>query len=496
MTHTITVLPHNIKFSVAAGTNLLDALTQNGFFIPAACGGRGSCGKCAVKCRTAGTEDYQTLLSCHTSVKADMTVLLDAGSKDELWQVSPLSQSAARTVAMLLDVGTTTLAAYLVDKETGETLAKASALNPQGAFGADVLSRITAFGDGKGVQMQAAVLDATNRLLQNFSGTCSKIDDLIVVGNPTMLHLFLGVDPTGIGSYPFTPAFTDTKYLTGTDIGFHVPRVRLLPSISAYLGSDVSAGILACEMHKTDKTQLLMDLGTNGEIVLAHGGKLYAASTAAGPALEGANMSCGIGGVAGAIDRVWCEHGQLRFTTVGNAPTRGICGSGFIDLFALLLDEGILDETGAWSEECDSPLFRYLEDDCFYLTPEVYLSQDDVRQFQLAKAAIAAGVEALLTHCGVSPEQVERVFLAGGLGYYMSPAKAARTGLLSPTLLARTKIVGNTALAGARLCLLDKEKQTEIDALCKETETVELSFSPVFSQAYIDNMGFEAMKHT
>ncbi len=491
MTHTITVLPHNFIFSVPHGANLLEVLTQNGFFIPAACGGYGRCGKCGVKCRAADAENYQTVLSCHTSVTSDLTVLLDAENESELWKVSSLSSCAERKAGMLLDIGTTTLAACLIDKETGETLAKASALNPQGAFGADVLSRISAFGEGKGEEMRAAVVDATNRLITEFSGTGAQIDEVVVAGNPTMLHLFIGVDPTGIGSYPFTPAFTDTKYFAGADIGIDAPRVRLLPSISAYLGSDVSAGILVCEMDKTDKTQLFMDLGTNGEIVLSHGGKLYAASTAAGPALEGANLSCGMGGVTGAVDRVWNENGHLHFTTVENAPVRGICGSGLIDLLALLLDEEILDETGAFSEECDSPLFHHLEDDCFYLTPKVYLSQDDVRQFQLAKAAIAAGVEALLAHCGVTTDKVERVFLAGGLGYYMSPANAARTGLLSQELLSRTQIVGNTALAGARLCLMADEQLQAIDALCKETETVELSFSSVFSQAYIENMGFE-----
>ncbi len=492
MTHTITVLPQNIKFSAVHGTNLLTALTQNGVFVGAPCGGRGSCGKCAVKCRTADTEDYQTVLSCHTSVTTDLTILLNSNNEDELWKVSSLSSCTDGTAGMILDLGTTTLAACLVDKKTGETLAKASTLNPQGAFGADVLSRISAFGDGKGDEMRAAVVDATNRLISEFSHTGAQIDDLIVVGNPTMLHLFIGVDPTGIGSYPFTPAFTDAKSYAGTEVGINAPRVLLLPSISAYLGSDVSAGILACEMHKSDKTQLFMDLGTNGEIVLTHKGKLYAASTAAGPALEGANMSCGIGGIMGAIDRVWSENGQLRFSTIGNAPARGICGSGIIDLLALLLDEGILDETGAWSEECSSSLFHHLEDDCFYLTPNIYLSQDDVRQFQLAKAAIAAGVEALTAHCSVKMDEIERISLAGGLGYYMSPASAARTGLLSPALLSRTQIVGNTALAGAQLCLLDEEKQAEINTLCKETETVELSFSSVFSQAYIENMGFEA----
>ncbi len=491
MKHTVTVLPHNFICSVVHGANLLEVLSQNGFFIPAACGGRGSCGKCAVKCRTANDEDYQTVLSCHTSVVSDLTVLLDADANGKDWKVSALSQHQGKEVGMLLDIGTTTLAAYLVDKITGKTLAKASALNPQGAFGADVISRISAFGEGRGEDMRAAVVNATNRIIADFERTGAQIDELIVVGNPTMLHLFIGVDPSGIGSYPFTPAFVDTKHFAGADIGIDTPRVRLLPSISAYLGSDVSAGILACEMNKTNETQLFMDLGTNGEIVLAHEGKLYAASTAAGPALEGANLCCGMGGVSGAIDRIWCEDGQLHFTTVDNAPARGICGSGLLDLIALLLEEGILDETGAFEEACDSPLLSRLEDDCFYLTPEVYLSQDDVRQFQLAKAAIAAGVEAIVAHCGVKMSEITRVFLAGGLGYYMSPASASRTGLLAPTLLSRTQIVGNTALAGARLCLLKEENQTALDTLCQRTETVELSFSPIFSEAYIENMGFE-----
>ncbi len=490
MKHTITVLPHNFIFSVPHGANLLEAISQNGFFIPAACGGRGSCGKCAVKCRKANDEEYQTVLSCHTAVESDLTVLLDNESMGGLWKISDLSQHGGKEVGMLLDIGTTTLAACLVDKTTGETLARASALNPQGTFGADVISRISAFGNGKGEEMRAAVVDATNRIIAEFLHTGAQIDELIVVGNPTMLHLFIGADPTGIGTYPFTPSFVDTKYFMGADIGIHAPRVRLLPSISAYLGSDVSAGVLACEMDKTNETQLFMDLGTNGEIVLSHKGKLYAASTAAGPALEGANLCCGMGGVSGAVDRVWCEGGQLHFTTVDGAPARGICGSGLLDLIALLLDEGILDETGAFAEECDSPLFSRLENDYFYLTPAVYLSQDDVRQFQLAKAAIAAGVEAIVAHCGVKMSEITRVFLAGGLGYYMSPTSASRTGLLSPTLLSRTQIVGNTALAGARLCLMDEANQTALDAIAKHTETVELSFSPTFSQAYIENMGF------
>ena len=491
MMHTITVLPHNFIFSVPHGANLLEVLTQNGFFIPAACGGRGSCGKCAIKCRATTEKDYKTVLSCRASVTSDLVVLWDADAESGLWKISPLPALGERKVGMLLDIGTTTLAACLVDKKSGETLAKASALNPQGAFGADVISRISAFGAGNGEKMRTAVVEATNRLIATFSSTCAQIDEVVVVGNPTMLHLFIGVDPSGIGTYPFTPAFVTSKSFNGAEIGINAPFVRLLPSISAYLGSDVSAGILACEMHKTNETELFIDLGTNGEIVLAHGGKRFAASTAAGPALEGANIFCGMGGIAGAIDRVWREGGHLHYTTVETSPPRGICGSGLIDLIALLLDEGILDETGTFVTASNSPLAHYLEEDCFYLTPDIYLSQEDVRQFQLAKAAIAGGIEALLWHCGVKMREISRVFLAGGLGYYMSPAKAARAGLLPKQLLSHTKIVGNTALAGARLSLLQEETQVALDTICKDTETVELSLSPVFSQAYIENIGFE-----
>ena len=490
--HSVTVLPRGESFLVPHGSNLLSVLAEHKILISAPCGGKGSCGKCRVQLRIAPDAPFCEALACHTTVVSDLTVLLDEQDERELFSLSATDAACSGTKAgMLLDIGTTTLAACLVDRATGKTLATASLLNPQAAFGADVLSRITAFANGKGEAMRIAVVDAANRLLAEFARTGAEIDEMIVAGNPTMLHLFIGADPTGIGAYPFTPVFVDTKYFAGAEIGIQVSRVRLLPSISAYLGSDVSGGVLACEMHQTEKTQLLLDLGTNGEIVLSHKGKLYAASTAAGPALEGANLSCGMGGVAGAVDRVWCENGQLHFSTVENAPARGICGSGVIDLIALLLDEGILDETGAFCEECNSPLLARIEDDCFYLTPDVFLSQEDVRQFQLAKAAIAAGVEALTAHCDVKMDEIARVFLAGGLGYYLRPASATRTGLLSPTLLSRTQIVGNTALAGARLCLLDQKKQTELDSICTRTETVELSFSPVFSQAYIENMGFE-----
>ena len=201
-------------------------------------------------------------------------------------------------------------------------------------------------------------------------------------------------------------------------------------------------------------------------------------------------MECGMGGISGAIDRVFEVDGKLQFTTIGQAAPRGICGSGYIDLIALLLSHGLIDETGAWNDDCTSPLSNRLEDGCFYLTEGICLTQQDIRQFQLAKSAIAAGIVTLLAHCGLSPNELDTLYLAGGLGYYMNIGHAAKTGLLPTALAQRAQAVGNTALAGAGLTLLSDAKQRQIEKIAKSTEIVELSFSQVFQDAYMENMMF------
>ncbi len=497
MTYQITILPEGNTYTAFEGENLLDALVRCGCTIPAACGGNGTCGKCKVrllKGSVSGTapDDNGMILSCHATVTSDVTLMLSqtSGSGLSLFEETQLT-GEHEGLGAILDIGTTTLAACLIDLSTGKILSKVSALNPQGAYGADVLSRINACSEGKGKALQEAIVQKTDEmlalLLRNFSG---EIEELVIAANTTMLHLFLGVDPSTIGVYPFTPVFVDTQRIDGSALGIRAKKIRLLPSASAYVGSDISAGVLACGMHQSPATSLFVDVGTNGEIVLAHHQKLFGASTAAGPALEGACMECGMGGVSGAIDHVELKNGSLHFTTVDNTEARGICGSGYIDLFALLLDQGLIEESGAWNEECTSPLMQSFEDGSFYLTREIYLSQQDIRQFQLAKSAIAAGIETLLQENGVSASELDALYLAGGLGYYMNIDHAARTGLLPPALTAKTKAVGNTALAGARLCLLSSAAQEQIEHIATETEIVELSFSPVFQDAYMENMMF------
>lgn len=494
MSCTVTVLPMGATLIAEEGANLLEVLAGNGYFLPAACGGAGTCGKCRVKIvegQVSGTPtlDDGTVLSCHAAVCTDLTVDVGTQRGTGLDRFDAVRMcGTGEGIGVILDIGTTTLAAAKVDLASGEILSRASSLNPQGVCGADVLSRIKAYGEGKGALLQELILKQTRELLETLDATDAR--ELVVAANTTMLHLFLGVDPATIGVYPFTPVFTDTQVRSGAELGLSVGTVRLLPSASAYIGSDITAGALAVGMQSGGKTELFADVGTNGEILLSHKGRLYAASTAAGPALEGACIECGMGGVAGAIDHVSLSGGRLTYSTVERAPARGICGSGLIDLIALLVHEGIIDGTGAWDEESDSFLAEHLRDGRFYLTEDIYLSQGDIRQFQLAKSAIAAGLVTLLAENGVQPSEVETLYIAGGLGYYMNIGAAAATGLIPRALQENARAVGNTALAGARICLMDGAMQKEIERVAREIETVELSFSPVFQDAYMDNMMF------
>lgn len=493
MKRKILILPNGRALYGEDGENLLSVLAAGGYALPAACGGRGTCGKCRVRLLSgcvAGTapDENGEVLACRATVCGDVTLSVPehAGGGLDAFLTAPL-KGREKGLGAVLDIGTTTLALCLVDRATGEIKAKCSALNPQGVLGADVLSRIKAWGEGKGALLQKLLLDRVREMIERLLPDGEELTLLTVAANTTMLHLFLGVDPSSIGVYPFTPQFTDTKWVDGAALGLPARRVCVLPSVSAYIGSDASAGALACGFAEGNKTELLIDIGTNGEILLSHGGAVYATSAAAGPAFEGACIECGMGGVAGAVDHVSVSDGVLAFSTVEGAPPRGICGSGLIDLIACLLREGLIDEGGAF-DVADSPLSSRMRGDRFYLCEDVYLSQKDIRQYQLAKSAIVSAVQTLLDSCGVSPDAVERVLIAGGMGYYMNVEAAAATGLLPRALCARTVSVGNTALAGARLCLADADALSRLEALSRAVHVVELGGSAAFSEAYMMNM--------
>ncbi|MBE6590042.1 MAG: DUF4445 domain-containing protein [Ruminococcaceae bacterium] len=426
MKHTVTVLPENRKLTADHGMSLYDLLILHGYYIPAACQGRGVCGKCKVTLisgtptGTSPDEDGM-LLSCRAYVTEDLVIRYTAQNATQT--VFKEGATVTADIGAVLDIGTTTLAMRLYSLENGNLLGESTALNPQGVCGADVLSRIDAWGQGKGALLQELILQKTKEMLRSLSQDF-RVKELTVAANPTMLHLFLGVDPTPIGTYPFTPAFLCTQRLDGKTLGLPADRVTLLPFTHAYIGSDVTAGILYCNLHRSTKNELFVDIGTNGELVLSKHGTLLSASCAAGPALEGACIECGTGGIPGAVSHVSFFGGELLLETVEDHPPVGICGSGLIDLISVLVSEGLIDESGAWDTESESALASRLHGDRLYLCEGIYLSQADIRQFQLAKSAISAGIKALLHEANLSPEALDTVYVAGGLGFYMNMQNA------------------------------------------------------------------------
>ncbi len=458
------------------GTLLADALCAGGFTVPAACGRRGTCGKCSVRLINGsfGNEEAKNgmIRSCRAVICENAEIGVDFVSGGGLTDFSAEAKIKKDACGIAADIGTTTVAASLIKKDG--TVVSRSRLNPQSAFGADVISRIEACGKG-------ALGELTRLIRTCIAGLINELDpgkeagELVVSGNATMLHLFCGVSPESMGVSPFTPQFTDALFLSGKELGLPIDKVTVLPSVSAFVGSDIVAGIYALGLHRAENRALLADLGTNGELVLSDRGRLFCTSTAAGPALEGACIECGAGGVPGAIDRVFSENGKLCFSTVGGAAPVGICGAGLTDAVALLLKENTLDESG------------YLENE-LRICENVYVSQQDIRQFQLAKSAVFSGIETLTEEVGIEAGQIDRLYIAGGLGYYINPESAFISGLLPR--VADVKPAGNTSLQGALMCMGCPEAVEEMRKISRSCTLVDLGGNPEFGNRFMNNMFF------
>lgn len=493
-------MSHLIQITIpasASGKRLSAYLAEAGYPLNADCGGHGKCGKCRVTVVSGGfAADPQgltpaipdrngTLLSCNAWCgEQEAVVLLPVAQGQGL-----TADTEARVAAdvsgcgVALDIGTTTLAAALVRLSDGAILRTVSRLNPQKSFGADVMSRIGAVMEDENNLhlMQKLVLDDVRLMFFELTDG-QPVPRVTVAGNPTMLHLFCGISPAGMGAYPFTPAFTDTRIVAGVELDLPADTVIILPSVSAFIGGDITAGMLAQKITDHDTPVLLVDMGTNGEMILYtgknRGGKLYGTSTAAGPALEGAGISTGVGGISGAVCGVTFNGISMQAQTIDNAPPVGICGSGLIDLIAVLLQRGILDETG------------YLEEDPFPYAESLTLTGADVRAFQLAKSALRAGLEVLCETAGLAPAELSRIYIAGGLGYYMNIHSAVAVGLLPDCPRSHMVSVGNTALLGAAAVLQDPALAEKISPVAADCETVELNLSPSFSDKFMEHMMF------
>jgi uncharacterized 2Fe-2S/4Fe-4S cluster protein (DUF4445 family) len=476
---------------------LIRVLQDHGFDVYSPCGGNGICGKCKVWIMGEGS-----VTACMYPVTEPVDIVLPDKREAKIlseqhshtipvpFMPGPSAQLSSFPRGVAIDLGTTSLVFHLVDLVTGSLVETRVVLNPQAQYGADVISRISyAFMRVGGLErLQSLIIDAINREINHLTQKAGISDENIVkmtvAGNTTMLHLLLGVDPKPIALAPFKPRFTDEQVMTAKDLNLHChadATVKLLPSVSAYVGADIVAGLASVRHEKEDGNYLFMDIGTNGELALVRPEGILCCSAAAGPAFEGARISCGMGGMEGAIS-VYNGNG---YHVIGDTSPAGVCGSGLIDLVAFLLDSGILSEDGLLPGD-----FVVETADRSGTGEPIVITQQDIREVQLAKSAIAAGIKILLQHAGLTIEQIDGLYLAGGFGNYINPESAARIGLFPKEMASRTIPLGNTSGTGALLALKSTLFDQVMSELLERTEYIELSRNEEFNLEFAMNMNF------
>ena len=489
-------------YAAAAGTRL-GKLLAGEQLMSMPCGGHGFCGKCRVRVRgkVSGLSDTErSLLSkeeieggirlaCCVTVEGDCAVSLSGEGASQIRVSGDMPEISLKpsfgAYGFALDIGTTTLAARLYDVRGG-LLAQGSRLNPQSGWGADVISRIEAALGGAGQKLAAAVCKAADGMVEELSTAAGispeEIDGMAITGNTVMLHLLTGTPTEALSHAPFAAERLFGETILAGDLGIHSVQpdtgVYLAPCASAFVGADLITALLAGGVCDSPHTKLLVDVGTNGEMALWHNGMLFCCSTAAGPAFEGTGISMGMGGSAGAIDSVRVQEGSLIAHVIGGGPPKGICGSGIVDAVACLLETGRIDETG------------YMEEDREMILPPVSLSRDDIRKVQLAKGAIHAGIRTLLSCAGLEPGDVPQMLIAGGFGSYLNPGSAGKIGLFPAEMVSGIRVIGNAALSGAAMLLLNGDCHASCAGYAKLARVVELSANPIFAQEYVERMMF------
>jgi uncharacterized 2Fe-2S/4Fe-4S cluster protein (DUF4445 family) len=422
--------------------------------------------------------------------------------------------TAAMKFGLAIDVGTTTVVSTLIELESGEQLASVSSLNPQAVFGGDLMSRIAfaQFNPGNLRKLHTRIIGLLNQHIEHLareSGVLPKwIYKVVVVGNTCMHHLLLGIDPTWVGLAPYAPVMRHAMVLPARELFLKVApeaRVCLLPLVAGFVGADAVAVALATRIHEGEDLRVAVDIGTNGEVLLGSRDRLWACSAPAGPALEGGQIRHGMRGARGAIDRVTVDD-DLHLHTIGEAEALGICGSGLIDLVAGLLDAGVIDWTGLIRVDDRDGLPPRLRDRITMrgeertvivarageagAPREIVLTQDDVRQVQLAKGAIASGIAMLQRVARIGPEALTELLLAGGFGNYVSIASAQRIGLIPVLPRGTVRYVGNAAALGAQLCLLSEGERALAERVAERMEHVSLATHPDFEEIFVDAMNF------
>ncbi len=426
---------------------------------------------------------------------------------EELIAVEP-GDTTGRRFAIAFDLGTTTVVATLLDLETGQPAAVKSMLNRQQPYGADVISRVSAtMLDEQALSALEARAHETlaqlaAEVVEEAGVDPAEVYEIVVVGNVTMVQLALGIDPEPLSMAPFIVAAHDLPPATAKDFGVAVhPRAPavIFPSLGAYVGADIVAGMLATGLVRDKRLRLFIDVGTNSEIALGSHDRVLATAAPAGPAFEAAQIRCGMRAAEGAIEGVKIAGDAIELQVIGDTDPVGICGSGLVDCVAELVGAGLLDHSGRFVPEETAAgmapalaerLTKIGEERVFMLADKVYLSQRDVRELQFAKASIATGWHILMNELGVGPEDVSQVLLAGSFGAYLSPASAIRIGLVPRMALPRIVSAGNVASEGAKMAALSVRERAEARSLIAEVEYVELSGREDFNDMFIDELAF------
>lgn len=479
----VTFLREGRTVQVSAGSTIMNAARSTGIFPDAPCGGQGTCGKCLVQLKTDGGET-KTVLACQTKVWKDLTVdtqrlpqkhqiLTNTSIRRIKFSPSSFPKDVKNPYLVAFDIGTTTIASYLIDGNSGKEICTAGMVNPQTAYGADVISRADYCMQHKNTELSSCIHQALDDLITALAEkqqiSREQIVQLCLVGNTCMHHIFFDFPMDSLVLAPYRPYQKGLLQAKAADFGIQIhPQGQLffLPVIAGFVGADTMGCLLALRPDLSRDITLLVDIGTNGEIVLGNREKLVCCSTAAGPAFEGAKIECGMRGAEGAIDHVNFSHGKFQISVIGNQQPTGICGSGLIDAVACLRKLGIIDEMGRllardevqtlYGEELASHMTTQGNLTAFVFQkeyPSVYLTQKDIREVQLAKGAIAAGILLLEKHLGITHSQIDRVCIAGAFGTYMSPT--APVPSVFCLLLSRRK-----------LFLLEMQQEKGLKLLC------------------------------
>ena len=523
----ITFKPDGRQISIHAGAKLIEAAGQADIILNSDCGGKGTCRKCAVILEPDGRQ----VLACQHSILSDLTVTVPSRSRffetrilthgiDIQKHLHPTiyprkAGTSDKVFGLAVDIGTTTVVAKLIDFKDGHCKATQAAVNPQSRYGDDVISRITyADSEEKLNELNKTIIDCINELTAKLCARTSvdqnHIYEMCVVGNTTMNHIFLKLPVAQLGQAPYKAFSLDAKDLPAGELAIEInpdANIHIAENIAGFVGSDTTAVALAVDINSAEEMTLVVDIGTNGEIVLGTKDKLYAASCAAGPALEGARITHGSRAVDGAIEAIVINGDDIDVDVIGNCPPRSICGSGLIDAVAVLLDLGVIDTTGRFVEKRKlqnqlSPgiLSRITEANgqpAFYLAraqdaggQNVILTQQDIRQLQLAKAAIRTGIKLLQKKIGLEDDCIKHILLAGAFGNYIRRESALRIGLLPDVPPERIHFIGNAASSGAQMLLLSRHARTQAKQLARKIQYVEIAHEKDFTDVYADCMLF------